>query len=99
MSLLLVKRTFPPLTSMSVIDPKRTSRGLVPMSAFGGKAAQPIERLGIFVVTDRAQRTRKTPKKLPFSGVCQVSLLDDGAEKIFLANGNELIVSLALGQV
>ena len=25
--------------------------------------AQPIERFGIFVVTDRAQRTRKTPKK------------------------------------
>jgi hypothetical protein len=25
--------------------------------------AQPIERLGIFVVTDRAQRTRKTSKK------------------------------------
>jgi hypothetical protein len=32
--------------------------------------AQPIERLGIFVVTDRAQRTRKTPKKFAFYGVC-----------------------------
>ncbi len=32
--------------------------------------AQPIERLGIFVVTDRAQRTGKTPKKFAFCGVC-----------------------------
>jgi hypothetical protein len=32
--------------------------------------AQPIERLGIFVVTDRAQRTRKTPKKITFCWVC-----------------------------
>jgi len=50
-------------------------------------------------VTDRAQRTRKTPKKFTFAGVCQVSLLDDGAKKIFLANWDKLIVSLALGQV
>jgi len=28
--------------------------------------AQPIERLGIFVVTDRAQRTRKTSKEFTF---------------------------------
>jgi hypothetical protein len=32
--------------------------------------AQPIERLGLFVVLDRAQRTRKTPKKLTFYRVC-----------------------------
>ena len=33
-------------------------------------SAQPIERLGIFVVTDRAQRTGKTPKEFAFCGVC-----------------------------
>jgi len=32
--------------------------------------AQPIERLRIFVVTDCAQRARKTPKKLAFYRVC-----------------------------
>ena len=31
--------------------------------------AQPIERLGIFVVADRAQRTRKAPKKFAFPRV------------------------------
>jgi hypothetical protein len=31
---------------------------------------QPVERPGIFVVTDRAQRTRKTPKKITFCWVC-----------------------------
>jgi hypothetical protein len=30
--------------------------------------AQPIERLGIFVMTDRAQRAGKTPKKFAFCG-------------------------------
>jgi hypothetical protein len=31
---------------------------------------QAIERLGIFVVADRPQRSRKAPKKFAFCGVC-----------------------------
>ena len=60
--------------------------------------AQPIERLGIFVVTDRAQRTRKTPEKFAFRRVCQVALLYQGTEEIFLANWDKLIAPLALSQ-
>jgi hypothetical protein len=46
-------------------------------------------------VTDRAQRTRKTPKKVALYRVCQVALLDQGAEKI----GQTVLVSEPDGQI
>src|SRR3974377_1451191 len=60
--------------------------------------AQPVEHVGIFVVKDRAQRTCKTQKKLTLCGVCQVALLYQGAEEIFLADGDKLIGPRALGR-
>jgi hypothetical protein len=57
--------------------------------------AQPIERLRIFIVTDRPERARKTPKKFAFCRICQVTLLNEGAQKIFLADWDKSIVPLA----
>ena len=49
--------------------------------------AQPIERLGIFVVTDRAQRTRKTPKEFTFCGSAKSPCLMRALKRSSLRTG------------
>lgn len=55
--------------------------------------AQSIERLGIFVMTDRAQRAGKTPKLLALFGAGESALCNQGIGQIFLANRDESIAS------
>src|SRR5580692_8764993 len=59
--------------------------------------AQTVERLGIFVVTDRSQRSREAPEQFALIGVCKTALRDHGGQEIFLANRDESVASLVRG--